>query len=69
MTRGKDPNPNDLDGSFIELDEFLTFMVAMRRYIELYAAFEDIDEGKDHRINFSVPSLSFIECSKEYIFV
>merc|ERR1719373_487505 len=51
-TRGEDPT-DDLDAAFVELDEFHNFIIATRRYIELYAAFEDIDEGEDHRIDFS----------------
>merc|ERR1719471_50447 len=53
VSRAFDPSDNELEAAFIEFDEFRIFLVNVRRYIELYAAFEDIDEGDDHRIDFS----------------
>merc|ERR1712062_287185 len=49
----KDSNPNDKhDDPFVEFHEFRILMVALRMYIELYCAFDEVDTGDDNRVDF-----------------
>jgi len=52
VARGADVTDNELDASYVEFDEFRVLLVNIRRYIQLYAAFDEIDDGDDGRINF-----------------
>merc|ERR1712150_35701 len=47
--KGVDP---DDDASFVDQSEFRVLLVALAKYCELWVAFEEIDDGEDHRINF-----------------
>jgi len=47
--KGMDPNDDD---SFVDKSEFRVLLVALAKYCELWVAFEEIDDGDDHRINF-----------------
>jgi len=49
-SKGVDPRDN-MEDSFVEYPEFRILMVNIRRYIELFAAFEAVDDGDDNRIN------------------
>merc|ERR1740123_890871 len=40
-----------LADAFVDFKEFRIFLVMMRQYLELYAAFDAIDEGDDNRID------------------
>merc|ERR1719219_3172392 len=44
-------DPSD-DDSFVDKSEFRVLLVALAKYCELWVAFEEIDDGDDHRINF-----------------
>ena len=48
-----DPDDGE-DDPFVEWSEFRLLMVHLRRYIELYVAFDVIDSGDDNRIDLSV---------------
>jgi len=49
----KDQDPDDgEEDHFVEMPEFRLLMVHLRRYIELYCAFDHIDSGDDNRIDF-----------------
>jgi len=52
VSRGADVSDDALGSSFVEFKEFRVLLVNIRRYIQLYAAFDEIDEGDDNRINF-----------------
>jgi len=49
-SRGVDPRGNMAD-SFVEFSEFRILLCNIRRYIELFAAFEAVDDGDDERID------------------
>lgn len=42
---------NGKNGDYVERPEMKTLMIALRRYIEIYVAFEAIDENNDRRID------------------
>merc|ERR1712150_379696 len=49
----KDQDPDDgVEDFFVDFSEFRLLMVYIRRYIELYCAFDHIDSGDDNRIDF-----------------
>jgi len=50
MARTSEGDKNDIDSSFVDEKEFFSLIQNVRRYIELYAAFADIDSSRDHRI-------------------
>jgi len=51
-SRGVDPSDNEYEACFVDFKEFRILLVNIRRYLELYAAFDNIDDGDDGRINF-----------------
>jgi len=51
-SRGVDPKDDKYEACFVDFAEFRILLVNMRRYLELYAAFDGIDNGDDGRINF-----------------
>merc|ERR1711879_794021 len=60
----KDLDPNDgKEDHFVEFPEFRVLMINLRRYIELYCAFDEIDSGDDKRIDYNEfeGSLSLLE--------
>merc|ERR1712018_959012 len=42
-----------VDTDYVEHHEFRLLMVCLRRYIELFCAFQHIDTDSDHRIDFN----------------
>jgi len=48
-SRGVDPG-DEMANSFVEFSEFRILLCNIRRYIELFAAFEAVDDGDDNRI-------------------
>jgi len=63
-SRGVDPREN-MDASFVEFSEFRMLLCNITRYIELYAAFEAVDDGDDHRISLKEFESS-VEMLKEW---
>ena len=54
-------DPDDgVEDHFVEYPEFRLLMVMLRRYIELYCAFDHIDSGDDNRIDLQVNTLIFV---------
>ena len=49
----------------MEYPEFRLLMVMLRRYIELYCAFDHIDSGDDNRIDLEVRFFFFINFAFE----
>merc|ERR1712173_351380 len=45
-----DPDDGEVD-DFVEYAEFRLLMVFLRRYIELFCAFDHIDSGDDNRVD------------------
>jgi len=63
--RGASPSDNEMESSFVQENEFRALLVNIRRYIELYAAFDAIDDGDDGRIDFEEFSTS-LDMLKEW---
>lgn len=53
VARNSDPDENAFDAEFVQYSEFRTLLVMLRLYIELYVAFDALDESGDHRIEYS----------------
>merc|ERR1719394_463607 len=47
-----DPGDDKEDQHFVEKSEFRMLLVSLRRYLELYCAFDAVDTGNDDRINY-----------------
>jgi len=51
-SRGVDPKDDEYEACFVDFSEFRILLVNIRRYLELYAAFDNIDDGDDGRISY-----------------
>merc|ERR1711879_712908 len=51
VAREHDKNDNPHDKGFVDKGEFRILLVNVRRFMELYAAFDEIDTGDDNRID------------------
>merc|ERR1712156_1396234 len=51
VARGSDPTDKGEEQYFVDKSEFRVLLVNIRRFIELYAAFDHIDTGDDNRID------------------
>merc|ERR1712029_1070272 len=52
IARESGPGNDKEDEYFVDKSEFKNLLINVRRFIELYVAFDTIDTGKDHRIDF-----------------
>jgi len=54
---------NDEDDEAVEIDEFRALLINIRVYIELWIAFDELDENQDHRIEYDefLAGLAMIE--------
>merc|ERR1711994_1077755 len=53
IARGSDPTDKGEEQYFVDRSEFRILLVNIRRFIELYAAFDEIDTGDDGRIDIN----------------